>query len=171
MAAMPYLPYVQEAIFSLGLIKPEFDTALAIMLETFENQNPRKVSVEYRKIGEQLSDAEKRACGLRSNTFYSKEAFESLTEAGRLRIKDAHEVTMLRAVLAYFRDRMVTEAGKQGFSQYKVLAAFKDCPGCRELDGEIVSANHAANIRPNSCSRDACALALMPWKDHLSGID
>jgi hypothetical protein len=165
-----YLPYVQESIFALGLIKPEFDTALAIMLETFENQHPKKISVEYRKLGEQLSLSEKRALGLRANTFYSKEALESLTFKGLERLIDAHEVTMLRAVLAYFRDRMVADSGKMGFSQYKVLGAFKDCPGCRELDGEIVSANHAANIRPNSCAREACALALMPWKDHLAGI-
>jgi len=75
---MRYLPFLQSAIIELGLLKLEFDTAIAIMMESCEGQHPRAISTEYRRIGEQLSDQEKRALGLRKNMFFSREAFESL---------------------------------------------------------------------------------------------
>jgi hypothetical protein len=167
---MKYLPHVQEAILSLGYIKPEYDTALAIMLESNEGQHPKTIALAYRKIGEQISRDEKRALGLRSNACFSREALESLTPAGFLKLRDSHVTTLLRAALSYFRSRMIDDCRKVNIYQFKVFAAFKDCPGCMKLGGQIIGSNHAAMLRPNSCAREACALSIMPWVDHLAGI-
>ena len=167
---MKYLPHVQEAISSLGYIKPEYDTALAIMLETNEGQHPKAIALTYRKIGEQISRDEKRSLGLRSNVFFSREALQSLAPAGLLKLQDAHVTTLLRAALSYFRSRMIDDCRKANIHQFKVCAAFKDCPGCVEMGGQIIGSNHAAMLRPNSCAREACALSIMPWTDHLTGI-
>ena len=167
---MRYLDHVQEAISSLGYIKPEYDTALAIMLESNEGQHPKAIALAYRKIGEQISRDEKRALGLRSNVLFSREALDSLTAAGLLKLRDAHVTTLLCASLSFFRSRMIDDCRKANINQFKIIAAFKDCPGCNELGGQIIGANHAAMLRPKNCIREACALSIMPWIDHLASI-
>jgi hypothetical protein len=167
---MRYLPSVQDAIRELGYIKPEFDKPIAAVMEANEGQHPRAISLVYRKIGDQLTADEKRANGLRSNAFLSRESFESLTEKGICRIKEAHMLTMLHAGFAYFRHRAIEGAAKHGIYQFKVFGAFKDCAGCREMSGSIVGANHAAMLRPHTCAREVCALSIFPYKNFLEGI-
>ncbi len=105
-----------------------------------------------------------------SNVFFSREALQSLTPAGLLKLQDAHVTTLLRAALSHFRSRMIDDCRKANIHQFKVCAAFKDCPGCMEMGGQIIGSNHAARLRPNSCAREACALSIMPWVDYLAGI-
>jgi hypothetical protein len=169
-SAMRYLPFVQDAVRELGYIKPEFDRPIAAVMEANEGQHPRAISLAYRKIGDQLTADEKRANGLRSNTFFSRESFESLTEKGICRIKEAHMLTMLHAVFAYFRRRAIDDAAKNGFHQFTVFGAFKDCPGCTKLNGSIVGANQAAMLPPDGCAREVCALSIFPYKNFLEGI-
>src|SRR5260370_26946979 len=79
------------------------------MLETNEGQHPKAIALAYRKIGEQISRDEKRSLGLRSNVFFSREALQSLTPAGLLKLQDAHVTTLLRAALSHFRSRMIDD--------------------------------------------------------------
>jgi hypothetical protein len=168
---MIYLPYVQEAIASLGYIRPEFDSALAIMLEANEGLHPQEIGRKYRKNGEQLPANEKRALGLRSNAFFSREALESLTEKGRSNIKDAHATTLLRAMFGFFRARTIASANIANIHQFQVMPSHEGCPGCERLNGQVISSNEAAALfPPPDCAREACSVVLMPWKDFLAGV-
>lgn len=167
---MKFLPYVQESIAALGYIKPEFDTALAIMLEANEGQHPKEIARQYRKNGEQLTNGEKRSLGIRASAFYSREALQSLTDKGKSNLLEAHTVTLLRAMFSFFTNRMVEDARKANIHRFQVSGAFADCPGCKAMDGQIISSNYAAFLRPNSCAREACALTILPYKDYLEGI-
>ena len=163
-------PRTLEAIAGLGYIRPEFDAALAIMLEANEGLHPREIARKYRKNGEQLSANEKRALGLRSNAFLSREALESLTKKGRSNIKDAHTTTLLRAMFGFFRARMIADAKKADIHQFKVLSGPRGCPACDRLEGQLISANEAAFLPPPDCAREACSITLFPWKDFLAGV-
>jgi len=70
----------------------------------------------------------------------------------------------------YMRDCNVSEGLRAGYTQFRVLGGIEDCPGCNALDKAIIDANHARNVQPNSCVREACALAVMPYKDYLADI-
>jgi len=120
--ASVYLPHVQESIGALGYIKPEYEMTLAMLLATNEGVNPVEIARKYRKNGEQLSADEKRALGFRSNTFFSREAFESLTAKGCSKVKDAHATTLLRAMFGFFRARTIAEAKKLTFINLKSCA-------------------------------------------------
>lgn len=165
-----FLPHVQEAIAGLGYIKPEYDMALAIMLEANEGANPVEIARTFRKNGEQLSIDEKRALELRSNAFFSRAALESLTDKGRSNIKDAHATTLLRAMFGFFRARTIADAKKYNVHQFKVMRSHKNCPACDRLEGELMSSNEAAFLPPTDCAREACSLVLYPWKDFLAGV-
>jgi hypothetical protein len=166
-----YLPFVQESIAGLGYIKPEFDMALATMLEVNEGVNPVEIARIYRKNGEQLAADEKRALGLRSNAFFSREALESLTEKGRSHIKDAHANTLLRAMFGFFRARTIASANKADIHLFKVMPSHEGCPACERLKGQVISSNEAAALfPPPDCAREACSVVLMPWKDFLAGV-
>jgi hypothetical protein len=165
-----FLPYVQESIAALGYIKPEFDTALAIMLEANEGQHPKEIARRYRKNGEQLTDDEKRSLGLRAGTFYAREALESLTEKGRSNIKDAHATTLLRAMFGFFRDRTIAGAKAADIHQFRVSSSHAGCPACDRLNGQLISSNEAAFFPPPDCAREACSVWLEPWKDFLAGV-
>jgi hypothetical protein len=167
---MIYLPYVQESIRGLGYIKPEFDAALAIMLEANEGQNPNEIARRYRKYGDQLSADEKRALGLRSNAFFSREALQSLTEKGRRNLKNAHGITLMRAMFRFFRDRTIADANAADIHQFQVSRSHAGCPACDRLNGKLISSNEAAIFPPPDCAREACSAFLMPYKDFLAGI-
>ena len=160
-----FLSYVQESIAALGYIKPEFDTALAIMLEANEGQNPTEIARKYRAIGEQLSRDEKRALGLKANAFFSRQALESLTEKGRSNIKDALATTLLRAMFGFFRDRTIARAKAADIHQFRVSPSHSGCPACDRLNGQLISSNEAAFFPPPDCAREACSVWLAPWKD------
>lgn len=37
-----------------------------------------------------------------------------------------------------------------------------DCPGCKRLNDNVISAKDAAPTGPHDCKRDACAVAYLP---------
>lgn len=77
------LAVAREAINRLGLLKKEAETIIYHLLDGRFVEHPRALSSAYRKDGEQLTNDEKRALGLRSNAFFSRKAFEELTTKGK----------------------------------------------------------------------------------------
>ncbi|WP_454623443.1 hypothetical protein [Brucella anthropi] len=73
---------VHEAVLSLGLLKPASEELLLSFLNDGTDVHPRQTLSDYRR-GEQLSKDEKKALGIRSNAFFSRDAFNDLTECGR----------------------------------------------------------------------------------------
>jgi hypothetical protein len=171
---MKYLPYATEAVCALGYVKPEYDTAIAIMMEANEGYHPRDIALAYRKLDPQLSADEKRSLGLRANTFYSEEARNCLAEKGLSNPVDGLTKTILRAMFAVFRDRHVAmgqEIIAKGLEGWLDLSrCHPDCAGCDRLDGSRMYSNEIAQLPPCDCAREACSL-LMVWKtDWLANI-
>lgn len=172
---MKFLPYVQEAISSLGYVRPEYDTAIAIIMEAKEGYHPRDVALAYRKIDPQLSTDSKRSLGLRANTFFSQEAYDCLTAKGLGQPVDGLATTILRAMFSYFRDRHVAQGQKSVASGlpgwFKISRLHQDCAGCDRLDGTGLSSNEVAMLPPSDCQREACSLLIIWQVDWLADID
>jgi hypothetical protein len=96
---------VREAISALGLIASEAEDRMASLLRDQMDIHPGQIATSYRKDGEQVSKEEKKALGLRSNAFLSRQAFGDLTEDGRNESLTAHETVLLRATFTYNRYR------------------------------------------------------------------
>ena len=156
-----FLPSVRKSISSLGYIQREYDTSLAIMLEAYEGRHPNKIARLYRSTGKQLTAEEKKQAGISRRSFFSIEAWQSLTTKGRLSPMSAHAVTLLDARLSLRRDEAIETGTRAKATHFQVHGTdFKDCSACMSMDGKIVDLEHAKSIRPNSCAREACGLTL-----------
>ena len=152
--------WVNEAIQSLGYIKPEAASKLVKLIQDNESQHPKQISTSYRKEGEQLSGDEKKRLGIRANAMMSKQALDDLTEKGRAVPLAAHEQTILRASLAWSRSQNLESLGKAGVRMCEAIAPFADqCPGCKHLDGKILPIGDIDPLGPQDCFREACAIA------------
>lgn len=158
--------WVDEAIQSLGYIKPEAASKLVKLIERNESQHPKHISTSYRKAGTQLSRDEKKALGLRANAFMSKEALSDVSDKGLMMPLAAHEETILRAALAWSRAKSIASEKDMGVRKWECLAPFPaECPGCKRLDRKIVAASDAVPTGPNDCFRDSCAISFTPQID------
>lgn len=167
---MVFLPYIQEAITALGYLNPECATDLALLLEKNPGTHPRALSAKFRKIGTQISSTEKKALGVRSNAFYSREALATLTPKGRKRPLEAHEVTMLRAFFGFCREREIASALANKMDGIRASGAFADCSGCRSVRGKVYSFEDAKRLPPPECNHEACSLMLSGYFDFLKAI-
>lgn len=153
---------VREAISALGLINPEAEDRLLALLRDQVDIHPRQISTGYRKEGEQLSKDEKKALGLRSNAFFSRQAFEDLTEDGRHEPLMAHETVLLRATftLAANRYRTLESFKTSELNSIKAFQGIKydvmqmSCPVCGPLDGKIVKIDEAPIFPMEGCTCD-----------------
>ncbi len=158
--------WVDEAIESLGYVKPDAASKLVRLMQDNESQHPRQISTSYRNEGEQLSSDEKKALGLRANSKMSKDALSDLSDKGLNMPLAAHEQTILRAQLAWSRAKSMAAEIDMGVSKWECLAPFPtECPGCKRLDGQIVSASEAVPTGPHDCFREACAISFAPQID------
>ena len=158
--------WVDEAIQSLGYIKPEVASRLVRLIQRNENQHPKQIATSHRKEGEQLSSEEKKALGLRANAMMSRDALGDLTDKGLTVPLAAHEQTILRASLAWGRAKSIASESDMGVSKWECLAPFPaDCPGCKRLDGKVLSVSDVAPIGPHDCFREACAISFAPQID------
>jgi hypothetical protein len=134
---------VREAISALGLIKPEAEEVILSFLRDEMDIHPRQTITEYRK-GDQLSKEEKKALGLRSNAFLSRQAFEDLTEDGLQEPLKAHETVLLRATFTLNRYRTIEGLKKLEIAAMKAFQGVMydvlemRCPVCGPLDGVVV---------------------------------
>jgi hypothetical protein len=153
--------WVDEAIKSLGYLKPEAALKLVNLIHDNRHQNSKQISTLYRKGGEQLTSEEKKHLGIRANAMMSKQAINDLTEKGLSKPVSAHEQTILRASLAWSRSNNMADGSGAGTSKWEVLAPFPDkCPGCKRLDGKFIFAGEMEPTGPHDCFREACAIAL-----------
>lgn len=154
--------WVDEAIQSLGYLKPEAAQTLCELIASDPNASHKSVSTAYRKSGTQLSAEEKKALGIRGNAFMTKEAFADLTEKGRQNPLGAHEITMRRAAFAHGRVLEISKAQRAGVKEWKVMGLPEECPGCKRLVDAKLSADDISPTGPHDCAREACALFYMP---------
>ncbi|WP_395642772.1 hypothetical protein [Rudaea sp.] len=155
---------VREAVLTLGYLIPSAEASIVALLQVAPVEHPRAVCTRYRKTGEQLSRDEKRALGLRSNAFLSRQAFNELTPRGRSVPLQAHEVTLLRAEFTRGRRRVISTnipADVRGFEYFKHDPSNGKCPACQRLKAMgRVQASQVQIMPPVDCAMDACNLCV-----------
>lgn len=166
---------IKEAISALGLIRPESEDRMLALLRDRMDIHPRQISTGYRKEGEQLSKEEKKALGLRSNAFLSRQAFEDLTEDGRDEPLTSHETVLLRATFTVNRCRTLESLKTSELSDMKAFQGIKydvmemSCPVCGPLDGKVIRIEEAAIFPIEGCTCDTANFGYRPHMDWLAG--
>jgi len=149
----------REAVTTLGLLTPAASPTVASLLAGDLSEHPRATATRYRKEGEQISDAEKRALGIRKNGFLSKAAFAELTPAGLIAPLAAHEITLLRATFTVIRHRRVLQGEAMraqlghSFIGYIHDTLHRECPACNRLDGLVTDEASAKIMPPADCTQ------------------
>jgi len=160
--------WVEEAIQSLGYLKPDVAKTIAQLIEKNPTQHPKAIATSYRKEGEPITTEEKKRLGIRANGFMSKDALADLAEKGLEKPLIAHEQTILRASLAVSRAQRIVSEQAQGVTRWKFSGAgSNDCAGCTRLQDRLISSDEALPTGPPDCERDACAVFYMAHMDYL----
>jgi hypothetical protein len=169
------LAAAREAIQRLGLLKVAAESIIFHLNDGQMVEHPRALCTAYRKDGEQLSNEQKKALGLRSNAFLSLKAFDELTDNGRADPLKAHETVLLRATFTLKRYRSIWHARSMGLSsfrdEYKYDMTASDCPICKALDGTITKGDDALVFPPDGCVCDTANYTLQPYINWLADID
>jgi hypothetical protein len=168
---------VDSAVEALGLVKQHVAKTIAGMMTFDLIEHPRATTTRYRKEGEQLTKAEKKALGLRSNAFLSRVAYDDLTEAGLMRPLEAHELVMLRAYFIMARYRTIRKTAKElaevsawkGDFRYDILN--KECPACWSLEGQHTKADDAHIMPPPGCVCETANYGFGVYVDWLADIE
>lgn len=162
--------FVEEAITSLGYLKLESAPVMATLLPLCDTHHPNAVAAQYRKRGEQISRDEKKALGLRSNAFMSREAVVDLTEKGRERPLEAHATTLLRASFSAVRARSIASTPRDRYTTLRYDPPFRDCPACAALSGQSVPHESISPFPLDGCSREACPLTFRVHTDFIGQV-
>jgi hypothetical protein len=126
-----------EAIHVLGYLRADAADVIADMIEEVMVKTPRMTTTAYRKAGDQVSDAEKKALGIRKNGFLSRAAFDDLTDKGRTKPFDAHEMTLRRATFSFHRVRTIMQGWEYGYDEFRHLSFDETCPACGALHEKV----------------------------------
>lgn len=162
------LQAAREAISALGYLNVEAEADIAKILPLCFQHGPRAVATKYRKHGEQISDDDKRALGLRRNAFYSKRAFALLTEKGRSNPLEGIVLTLSRAGHTVARWRTVQNGKPVADAKIIMLGFDRTCPGCSRLNKQIVETADASPFPPHDCDRENCGLLFNVHIDFLA---
>ncbi len=147
----------REAVGMLRLLTAAAIPTIVRLLQDDIRDHPRAIAAAHRRDGEQLSDEEKRALGIRRNGFLSRTAFDELTGEGRTHPLVAHELTLLRATFTLIRSLRVADAGLlqarfgSAFLGFEHQTLHRDCPACNLIDGTVVPAAGARILPPAGC--------------------
>jgi len=147
----------REAVITLGLLTPDAIPTIAHLLNGDLSEHPRAIATRYRKEGEQIADADKKALGIRKNGFLSKAALAEITPLGIATPLTAHETTLLRATFSLIRHQRVAQGEASRESLGKVFEGYlhetlhRDCPACNRLNGKVTDAANTVIIPPNDC--------------------
>jgi hypothetical protein len=172
---MMRLAAAREAVLTLGLLVPSAEARIYHFLDEGLTDHPTARCRAWRKHGEQMTPEEKKAAGIQPRAFYSREAFVELTDTGRLRPMDAHDVTLLRAQFSVFRysaavkSREVLEAYPNSFYKHETLHS--KCPACNRLDGRQAPADEIELFPPAECTCETANYSVTPHIDWLADID
>lgn len=168
----------REAVVTLKLVTPAAISTIAGLLQDDMRDHPRAIAAAYRKAGDQISDEEKRALGIRKNAFLSGQALAQLTVEGRLEPLIAHERTLLRATFTLIRSQRVAKEGELQLQLGEAFVGFehetlgRECPACNRLDGVVSSAADAHVLPPADCVAGCTAnYGIRPKIDFLAGVD
>lgn len=160
--------WVDEAIQSLGYIKPEAAETLVRLIDSHRDEHPKAIATRHRKDGQHVSNDDKKKMGIRANGFLSLAAKAELTEKGLESPLLAHYQTILRASLAASRARRLSGEQTQGVTQWKFAGVDAGaCEGCSRLNDTVISASDALPIGPPDCAREACAVFYLAHFDYL----
>jgi len=165
----------EEAVTRLAYLKPEAVPAIVALMQDGMVEHPRAIATAYRKAGEQLSKAEKKVAGMRTNSFMSRQAFDDLSEEGKARPLAAHETTLLRAMFTENRFHRLNSHGvpedlMKHLEGFKYDTLTRDCPFCGRVDGTVVQANDVAILPPSDCKCETANYMIGPHFDWLKGI-
>jgi hypothetical protein len=157
-----------EAVRRLGLLNDHAAITIAAMLEATVSEHPRAVCTRYRKLGQQVSNGFKKELGIRANGFMSIAAYDELSEAGKKRAIDAHEITLLRATFHRSKVRMFEQAVAAGFDKVRFSPSHLDeCDFCRQNSNQILYISEISELPITTCSREACSAFISPYRDYL----
>jgi hypothetical protein len=169
------LAAAREAVLSLGLLVLAAEVRIYGFLEEGNGNHPSARCTAWRKSGEQMSPADKKAAGIRANAFYSVEAYAELSEAGRGRPMDAHDKTLLRAQFTVFRYMAVINSREvvksHPDSAYKHETLHMKCVACNAIDGLETPADEIALFPPDGCTCETANYSVSPHIDWLAGVD
>lgn len=169
------LASAREAVLTLGLLMPIAEARIYHFLDEGLTDHPTARCRAWRKHGEQMTSEEKIAAGIQGQAFYSREAFAELTDAGRLRPMDAHDVTLLRAQFSVFRylavvkSRDVLKAHPNSFYKHETVRS--KCLACNRIDGRQTSADEVELFPPEGCTCETANYSVSPQIDWLSDVD
>jgi hypothetical protein len=168
----------REAVTTLGLLTSKAIPTIASLLANDLSEHPRAIATRYRKEGEQISDAEKKALGIRRNGFLSRAALAEIAPAGLTEPLAAHEITLLRATFTRLRyDRVAQGEAMRAqlgpsFIGYLHDTLHRECPACIRLDGLVTDAANAKIMPPSDCAPGCSAnYGIGPKIDWLADID
>ena len=162
------LDFALEATIYLGLLNRSAAPKLASMLTTTPTEHPRAITTRYRKLGPQVSIETKKTLGFRSNAFLSIEAFGDLTEAGKSRALDAHEISLLRAAFNKMKVETLSGAWMSGFDKVRFSPShLEECVFCQENDNVLLYIDELSELPISRCSREACSALISPYRDYL----
>lgn len=152
---------IDEAINHLGLLERAAKPKIASMIGDCRTLGFKAVAAEYRKSGDQLSTSEKKALGLRPNSFMSQQAASDLTEKGKTKPLEAHFLTLWRADFTIDRANQILAASKHEHCRLKYVGQHRDgCAHCDVLGGKQVSPFDVTPFPPKACPNDACCMSL-----------
>lgn len=157
-----------EAVRRLGLLKDDAAMTIAGMLKYTVSEHPRAVCTRYRKLGQQVSNEVKKELGIRTNGFMSVPAYDELSEAGKKRSIEAHEMTLLRATFHRSKVQMFGQAIDAGFDKVRFSPSHLDeCEFCRQNNNQILYISEIPELPIAACSREACSAFISPYRDYL----
>ncbi|MEO7679947.1 MAG: hypothetical protein ABIS14_04555 [Sphingomonas sp.] len=171
------LDAAREAIETLGLLRPAAAETIARLLQGDINEHPRALCTAYRKAGEQITDQEKSALGIKRNGFLSRIALNEIAPAGLADPLLAHEISLLRASFVVNRYRRVQQASQLSRELGPVFTGFphttlhSDCAACNRLDGLVTTADDAFIFPSADCTCVTANYGLSAKLDWLADID
>jgi hypothetical protein len=167
-----------EAVMRLGLLTPDAIPTIAQLLQEEMRDHPRAITTAYRKEGEQVSDGEKKALGIRKSGFLSRAALAEITATGRVSPLTAHETTLLRATFTLNRYRQVAQEPELRAQFGKCFVGFKhetlhrECPACNKLSDLVTDGAGAAIMPPADCGpRCTANYGISPKMDWFAELD
>ena len=162
---------LDEALQHLGLLDHSAKPNLEKIIGQCREKGFTAVATEYRKQGEQLDKTEKKALGIRSNSFMSKQAASELTEKGKVKPLDAHFLTLWRADFTIDRAQRIVGIAGYEHSQIRKRGFHNDgCSICDASREQIVKPHEASPFPPVECPNSACCMMFVAGVDHAARL-
>lgn len=138
-----FAPHASAAVAALGTIKPDYADWLAEFMVEAQADGVEIATLKLQRRKPQLNRTEKRRIGLRTETPFSRLAFDMLTEKGR-----AAPLQALRAAALHTSARQAASAAEQrqreiGVTHYVWIASDDAgaCPACALNNGRVFAWN------------------------------